>query len=502
MRRLVSAAQMKAADNYTINYYGIGSLVLMERAALACCDEISKIADEGAYILVVCGPGNNGADGYAVARILADRGFEVKTLPLYPPKSRECIRQAEICEKLGIPSYERDLPREKAGFLSEKFDICVDASFGIGLSREADPEIKDFLNAVNNSRLTRVAVDMPGFADADRGKLLGTAFKADLTVTFQFGKIGQYLYPAKEYCGKVVVRDVGIYAEDEFELNSFIFEKEDINACIKPLALRSNKGSCGKLLIAAGSYGMAGASVLCAKAALRTGCGLVKVLCPEENRQILQTKIPEAVLLVYRDEKEAIELLRDNLTWADALVIGPGLSTDQTAKAMVYHALENSEIPMVIDADALNIISKNPALLKKKKAKCVVTPHFGEMARLTGKTVEEISESVYDTAVEFSKENDIVCVLKDAATVTAYPEGRTFINTAGNPGMATAGSGDVLSGIMGAFYAKGVEEAEGLAVYVHSLAGDAAAKDVGEYSLMAGDIIRKIPTILNFKNQC
>jgi NAD(P)H-hydrate epimerase len=321
---------------------------------------------------------------------------------------------------------------------------------------------------------------------------LGTAFNADDTITFSYGKAGQYLWPGSDFSGNVHVMPMGITAASWLDKKPHIsvFDEEDLDLLPKRIP-HSNKGTYGRLLVIAGSVGMAGASVLCAQAAYRMGCGLVKVVTPEENRLILQTSVPEALLLPYRLKLGDGELI-EALNWADAVVIGPGIGTGITAQHILKVTLANCNVPIVADADALNLLSGNLSLLLTSHTKIIVTPHLGEMSRLTGKAVAEIQSDLLGTAAGFAKKYGVVCVLKDFHTATAEPQGEINLNLSGNPGMATAGSGDVLSGITGSLLAQGMDYkiAAGLGAYVHGLAGDKAKTACGERALLASDIIQ------------
>ena len=344
-----------------------------------------------------------------------------------------------------------------------------------------------------------MAVDIASGISADTGAVMGMAFVADLTVTFGFIKAGQLLYPGAEYTGELKVADIGIDEQSLYEIKPElkVLETSDLNRLPRRVN-RSNKGSYGKLLILAGSKQMAGAAVFAAKAAYRMGCGLVRVATVEENRIILQEQVPEAVLAVYNNGTDVVEFVETQLHWADAVVAGPGISQSDLSERMLYELLKRIQVPCLCDADALNLLSKHPDWWKLVQSHLVITPHLGEMARLTGRPITEIRDRLVQTAQEFAMEHQITVVLKDARTITAQPDGQSYINVSGNHGMATAGAGDVLSGVVGALLAQKLDMhlAAALGVFIHGLAGDAAAERVGHCAMMASDIVDGLMDVL------
>ena len=367
---------------------------------------------------------------------------------------------------------------------ANSYSLIIDALFGIGLSRKLDDELVHLMERLNQSSAHRLAVDIPSGVSADNGAVLGGAFKADDTVTFAYCKTGMVLFPGAEYCGNITVKDA--------------ITKEDLNF-LNNRAADSNKGTFGKVLLVAGSVNMAGAAVLAAKAAYRSGCGLVRIYTPEENRIILQTAVPEAVLTTYSAKKADTQQLIECLSWADVIILGPGIGKSDVAHSIVKTVLKNAAVPMVVDADALNIIAEQTEQLLRPHTELVLTPHLGEMSRLKQLAVSYIKENIEQVAEDFAREYNVICVLKDSRTVAAIPYGKTFINRNGNSGMATAGSGDVLSGIIGSLMAQGLsaEQAAPLGVYVHAAAADERSKTVSEHGLTAGEIINGLSDVLS-----
>lgn len=494
MKYILNSREMKQCDENTMQRRGMLSAVLMERAALATMQEIVKrYPDPATKVLVVCGSGNNGGDGVAVARLLYLKGYNVT---IYFAGNREKAteetkRQMFIAEQYGVEISD-EYPKDIVG-------VIVDALFGIGLSREVTGKYAEILQKMTEQDGYKVAVDIASGISADTGAVMGTAFVADLTVTFGFIKAGQLLYPGAEYTGELKVADIGIDEQSLYEIKPElkVLETSDLNRLPRRVN-RSNKGSYGKLLILAGSKQMAGAAVFAAKAAYRMGCGLVRVATVEENRIILQEQVPEAVLAVYNNGTDVVEFVETQLHWADAVVAGPGISQSDLSERMLYELLKRIQVPCLCDADALNLLSKHPDWWKLLQSPLVITPHLGEMARLTGRPITEIRDRLVQTAQEFAMEHQITVVLKDARTITAQPDGQSYINVSGNHGMATAGAGDVLSGVVGALLAQKLDMylAAALGVFIHGLAGDAAAERVGHCAMMASDIVDGLMDVL------
>ncbi len=499
MRYLVTGAQMKAIDQYTIRTIGIPSLVLMERAALSVEEAVKEEADKTKSILVFCGTGNNGADGIAAARMLYIDGYQV-TVVIAGDESRasdEFRVQKQIAMNLDMLIIDWE------DFLPGGCDVLIDAVFGVGLSRDVEGEYQSVLEMMNNIDSGAViAVDMPSGISSDTGAVMGIAVKADITVTFGYEKIGSVLYPGKDYCGRLIISDLG-YPKESLRAagdTAFTYGPEDM-ALIPDRPEYSNKGTFGKVLIAAGSADMSGAAYLCALAAYRMGAGLVKILTPASNRTILQQLIPEAILCSYETEGDIYErqmelepVVERECEWADVIVLGPGMGKSALSSYLIKQFLMDSYVPMVIDADGLNIISENPEFTQYFTENIIITPHLGEMSRLIYKDVSEIQSDLVGTASEYSLDHGIQCVLKDAATVVTGRDGQCYINDTGNSAMAKAGSGDVLSGTIAGLLALGLEpwDAAVLGVYLHGAAGDKVREKSGPHGLLAHELADEI----------
>lgn len=504
MKIIVDSTQMKQCDKNTIEYFGVPSLVLMERAALSVVEEMEHcymVSSSKKEILLVCGYGNNGGDGLAAARMLWQKGCFVTVV--MPPEAKrvspETKVQLSILEKYQIPVLHQ-IP-------DKPFGLVVDALFGIGLTRELTGIYREFVMKMNEMDAVKVAIDIPSGIHGDSGAVMGVGFYADLTVTFAFMKLGLLLFPGAQYAGRVIRKEIGIDSHSFLsELPQvFCLDRSDL-ASIPSRKVRSNKGSYGKVLTIAGGKNMAGAAFLSAKASYLTGTGLVKVLTPEENRIILQQLLPEAILETYEQTADNLEdfsiefsnNLKKCISWASVIVAGPGLGTKALVSDVIRTVLMNAAVPVILDADGLNSISAHPHWLLEAERTVIVTPHLGEMARLTGKDIKVIQNNLMETACEFAREYHVICVLKDARTITALPDGRVWVNTSGNNGMATAGAGDVLTGVIAGLVGQGMEPelAAPVGVYLHGAAGDVMAAEKGAYSLMAQDILEGIVHVL------
>lgn len=492
MEVVVTSKQMKACDLYTIREMGMPSMVLMERAALAVKEvlmtEYRQYLDK---ILFVCGSGNNGADAVAIARMmyLEHINADVYLVGNEKHNTEEMKRQIAIAKSFGTsfvnnPNWD-------------EYTTIVDGIFGVGLSRPVEGQYKEVICQINRSSGLVAAVDIPSGIDGSNGGVLGCAVKADVTVTFQFPKRGLLLYPGRAYAGKCYVKDVGIVVSPQCQVNMQHLLPEDLSSLPKRCPF-GNKGTFGKVLTVAGSTGMAGAAYLSALASFYTGAGMVKFYTTETNRIPLQSLLPEAMIACYNEKDEQFVSLEEHFSWADVVVLGPGLGRTEQAKKLFCQVLSKWRGPLVLDGDALYFLAKMPEMLKNRETPAIITPHLGEMARLTGHSVEELKAELSDAAKEFAFVHHCICVCKDAVTILADSAGTLSINTTGTHGMASAGSGDVLSGIIGGLLAQNTEayQAAKLGVLLHGLAGERAAKRKGNASMLAGDIAAALSEIL------
>lgn len=507
MKYAVTAAEMKTYDTDTIERIGIASEVLMERAALAVVEELNKTGCRMKRVLVVAGCGNNGGDGIAIGRMLLLQGIRTDIVLMGDLKkcTHETRHQLQILENLGFSTQSKSEDTE--------YDMIVDALFGIGLSREITGKYQELIEDINRRKEQGAfvcAVDIASGVCADTGRVLGCGIRADMTVTFAFAKKGQLFYPGKEYTGRLIVKDIGI-TERSFgdgKPKACYYEPEDVMKYLPARRRDGNKGTFGKVLLIAGSKEMSGACLLCGKAIFRMGAGMVKIISPECNRQLLQQMLPEAMLYTYRDEPER-EKVQESLSWADVVVAGPGLSKDSNAQLLMKYILNENKKPLVVDADGLNLIAEKEdigSLLKQRRDEpdgpVIFTPHPGELVRLCGVGMTQYKQKRMELIRSAATTYGAVIAGKDAVTVTTAPDREeAVINTSGTDGMATAGSGDVLAGVIAGLLAQGTESfvAASLGVYLHGLAGEAAAGVLGSRGMMAGDIADALGYVLKYR---
>lgn len=485
MQYLLDAEQMKSADSHTIQDLGVPSRTLMERAAAACADYIEEQKWPLTHVCIVCGSGNNGGDGFAIGSILKEKGCQVTAVFAGRMTSRteECI-------------YQMDQFEQRGGILltewqDNDYSIVIDALFGVGLNREITGHYLEILQHMNMSSGRKLAVDIPSGISATDGRVFGEAFQADATVTFQDRKLGLFLFPGALYTGKVCVTDIGIdsFAVKEQLDTAYALEMSDIAKLLPERPPYAHKGTFGKLLLIAGSSGMAGAAFLSACAAYRMGAGLVRIYTTEDNRSILQQLIPEAIITTYTEYDEAS--LLSVLEWADAVCIGSGLGRSDVADLIVNTVLKEINVPCLIDADGINILATHPEWKDRlAEGNYVLTPHLKELSRLTGRPVNEIQMHRREILEQTARTLDVTLVQKDARTFVGAKGRRMYVNLTGNAAMAKAGSGDVLAGIIGGLMVQGCDnyDAAVLGVYLHGLAGDIARNEMGCYSVLARDL--------------
>ena len=494
MQLWVNAAQMKAADQYTIQKLEVPSLELMEHAAQACVQVLEDEKVDLSHVCVVCGSGNNGGDGFAIARILQNNRYSVETFCVgnpehYTEETQEQMHRLQECG--GKITY--GMPQE------DSYSVIIDAVFGVGLSRKVEGRYRQVIEQMNRMRGTKFAVDIPSGLSATTGCILGCAFKADYTVTFQLKKIGLELSQGRTMAGRVIVPDIGISTDSICE-DQEIVRTAGKNIYRKMLPDRpedSNKGTYGRLLVIAGSKGMAGAAYLNAHAAYMTGAGLVRIYTSSDNREILQTLLPEAIITTYEEYNK--EELLSLLTWADSVCIGSGLGMSRLSEKILKTVIEYVKVPCLIDADGLNLLAENKNYLNQMaERRFVITPHMKEMSRLTGTPVEELKADRIQILKDFISRYRITCVLKDSRTLIASEEKGIRMNLTGNSAMAKAGSGDVLAGVISGWMVQGkeAEDAAELGTYIHGLSGDLAKFEKGVYSVMARDLIEYISKAL------
>ena len=466
-------------------------MVLMERAALEVVRCMEEEQLDFRKVLVVCGSGNNGGDGYAIARLLHLKGHDVTIFFAgnSQKRSKENAQQAKIAAHYEIPVI--------TNLDTEEYSVIIDALFGTGLKREITGHYREILCSVNQMTGEKVSVDLPSGIHDTTGAQMGIAFCADLTVAIAFPKRGLFLQEGNVCAGKILTGDIGISSETFSEGTvTFGYEKQDLFLGFPKRKKNSHKGSYGKVLMIAGSKGMSGAAYLSAKAAYAVGAGLVQIYTHEENRVILQQLLPEAIITTYDTfDSEQLEKL---IQWADLIGIGCGLGKSDTAERVMQYTLKRALVPCVVDADGINILSKHMEWIEVTNALIVLTPHMKEMSRMLQCSVKELIEQRMERLHAFVERYKVVCVLKDARTLVAKEHRNTYLNLSGNAAMAKAGSGDVLAGVIVGILAQRCEPYTSacLGVFLHGLAGDMARDKKGAYSVLASDLVAEISSVL------
>jgi len=534
--RLVTAQEMGAMDQKACKEYGIPSVVLMENAGLKVVDLISDQLDNMARrtIVIIAGKGNNGGDGFVVARHLYNQGAEVQVFLAAEAEEikGDALINLNIWRKMGQKVFlilkNNDINLFRLALM--KADLVVDALYGTGFIGSVRDQVISIIEAINASGKPVVAIDIPSGLEANTGRANGPCIIAKHTVTFALPKLGLVLPAAQKYVGVLHVADISIpaavtngstadkgkSANVAKKENSDSVANEDVGDfryLITEQMVREwwprrtgdeHKGNFGRVLVIAGSRGMSGAAVMAAQAAARSGAGLVTLGVPAGIHDIVETKLTEVMTFPLSQTKrgtlsiDALEEIINRLGNSDVLALGPGLGIDEDTAELVKEIMLNLKIPCVLDADGLNVLAGKAELFKTVKTDLVLTPHPGEMSRLTGRTTEQIQYDRLGVTVTKAASWGAVVVLKGAGTVVAGPDNTLFINNTGNPGMAAGGSGDVLTGIIAGFLAQGMPALHAAAsgVYLHGLAGDAAAREKGMAGLLAGDLLEHLPAVL------
>jgi NAD(P)H-hydrate epimerase len=503
---------MREIDRKTIEEIGIPGPVLMENAGIRITGAILKrfprITEEN--VVIVAGKGNNGGDGFVVARHLFNLGARPNVLLLASKQELkgDAALNLGIAEKIGVEIAEVKKIEEwkKHRIVLFHASVIVDAIFGTGLLKPAEGLYATAIEDINKAQGFKVAVDIPSGLSSDTHLLIGPAVKADLTVALAAPKIGHVLPPAEEYVGELVISDISIppflFEDESFKLE--VIEKKDALPYIQKRKRDSHKGTYGHLFVLAGSLGKTGAAVMAAKAALRMGAGLVTVGTPQSCLPVIGRSMMELMTEALPETPQktiseaALPMVLDLLKGKDAVLIGPGISAHPSTAKLVVSLMPKIKVPAVIDADGLNILAENPAALKSFSCPAVLTPHPGEFARLIRRSNKDVLDNRLALAAEFADKYKVFLVLKGYRTLVATPQGKIFINPTGNPGMATGGSGDVLSGMIASLIIqeKNILGATAAAVYLHGLSGDIGAKRIGERPLIAGDLIKYLPQAL------
>ena len=508
--KLVTGEEMRRLDGLASSRYGIAGLILMENAGLKVAEAAQGLSGRRGSCLILAGKGNNGGDGFVAARHLLNAGLEVKTFLLAPREEIRGDAAANLAtlEKMGAKVYplleEKDLQRLNLALLSS--DLVVDAIFGTGFKGGARGIPARTIEILNEAAKPVLAVDLPSGLEADSGRVMGPCVRATLTLTMGLPKPGLYLYPGAVYAGEVKVADISFPQAllKGGELRRELLEQHLVAGLLPRRQPWGHKGDYGHLLVVAGSLGMGGAAALAARGGLRAGAGLVTAAVPRSVQQAVAAAAPEVMVRPLPETgegslgAEALETLTELAGTCRSVALGPGLSRHSDTALLVHALLPLLKVPVVVDADGLNALAGGMDTLKETKAPLVLTPHPGEMAGLLKTTVAAVQDNRLGAAEEAAKRWGAVVALKGAATIVAAPDGHTYINPTGNPGLATAGTGDVLAGLIGGLLAQGLPplEAAGAAVFLHGEAGDLAARELGQRGLVAGDLLTFLPKVL------
>lgn len=507
--KIITGENMRKLDRKVINECKINSLTLMENAGKSVTDFLLEHFPDlkKKRICILCGRGNNGGDGFVVARLLNKRKVKVKIFLIANKHDIEGDARTNlnrlVKDKMQLSEVSEIKKFEGVKKELSSYDIIVDALLGTGFKGVVSGLFAEVINYVNSLNAVVVSIDLPSGLNVDDGQVIGPCIKADYTVTLGLIKVGLVVYPGANYCGKVLVKDIGIPEKlvnaEKTPLNFIV--KEEITSMFPERAEDVNKGTVGKVVVVGGSVGLTGALYMAGLSALRSGCGLVTLAFSQSLYNIIACKSTELIskplpensnkALGAKAEEDIIRLCETH----DALALGPGLGRDKETARLVKNLINRVKIPVVLDADGLNLISDNVDILKNKKASFVLTPHPGEMSRLTRMNLEDVQKNRIEVASKFAKKYNVILVLKGARTVVADPSGEIFINSTGNSGLASAGTGDVLTGMIASFLARGGTALNSaiIGVFLHGLAGDLAKDDKGECGMIAGDVIDNIP---------
>ncbi len=496
--KIFTQPQIKALDEYTISHEPIKSIDLMERAAKAVALAIAEEWSTNTQIVVFAGPGNNGGDALAVARILAAKSYAV-TVYLFNVEghlSEDCEKNAHRATDCG---YLKQFIEVKKNFDPPHLDentLIVDGLFGIGLDRPLTGGFASLVQYINQSRAKVASIDIPSgmMPDSNEGNIRSNIVQADVTYTFGQKKLAFFLADNQPYLGRIRVLDIGLSKEfvQKTEADYRVVEPEELKKLLRPRSDFANKGMMGHALIIAGSFGMAGAAILATKACLRSGVGKVTVQVPQRNYAIMQIAVPEAIVEIDHDEFHYSDVVTGSQF--DAIGIGPGMGQSEDSAIAMMAQVRRATVPVVLDADALNILSNHGTWLQQLPKNIVMTPHPGELDRLCGGRGQDDSGRLYN-AIDLAQDLQAYVLLKGHYSALCLPSGKVIFNCSGNSGMATAGSGDVLTGIITALLARGYNQAEAclLGMYLHGRAGDLAAAELGRESLISSDLITYLP---------
>ncbi|MCP4633861.1 MAG: NAD(P)H-hydrate dehydratase [candidate division Zixibacteria bacterium] len=507
---LLTAEQMQSIDRRAIDGKGIPSLDLMENAGSAVAEEIMEAFSDFAElsVIVVCGKGNNGGDGFVTAHHLEEAGIGVRCFITADPKDLKGDAKVNYNRAIGVGIQVTTVNSIGEFEIPVMTDVIVDALFGTGFRGDIQGIAAEIVNEINTAGVPVISVDCPSGLNTTTGEISDPCILADYTVTLARPKIGLYLYPGRDFTGDVSIVDIGIpnSAVDSEKCNNFLITSNYVFENLPDRPSFGYKGTFGKLYVLAGSLGMTGAAALTSESALVSGCGMVKLGCPSSLNDILEIKLTEVMTHPLPEVRKQRcfalrglgEIRRDIKKWADAVAVGPGIGTHYETKELIRRLIPTIEVPMVIDADGLNNLTGCDEIIRNIKSPCVLTPHAGELSNLIGQPIKEIMSDRFKTLRESAKLLDKVIILKGSPMLIGNPSGDVHLCPTGNSGMGTAGTGDVLTGIIGSLFAQGMEPfpAAICGTYILGAAGNLALDISGNRGMIAGDIRDNIPDVL------
>jgi len=502
--KLVTTEQMRSLDRAAIDDYGIPGVVLMENAGRAVAGAAAQMLDGSGRVVVVCGRGNNGGDGFVAARHLSNRSVEVEIYLLAATEdlAGDAATNCHIAEQMDLPIFENPDQASLEAAISSA-DLIIDAILGTGISGEVRGAAREAIEAINQSPAQVLAVDVPSGISGDTGQVMGVAVWADRTLTFGLPKIGHYCYPGRDHCGEIELVDISLPAAliEATDLPTNLATASDVATMLPPRWADMHKGEAGRLLIVAGSPGMTGAAAMAGLAAVRSGAGLVTVGIPASLNDILEVKCTEVMTLPLPETApgslapDAMDEILEFADGCDAVALGPGLSQVPETAELARELIERISAPLVVDADGLNACAGATEPLQNRKTPTIITPHPGELSRITGQSIADIQQDRVTAARQTAHDLQCVVVLKGAGTIIANPSGEVWVNPTGNAGMASGGVGDVLTGVIGGLLAGNGDAMKAAisAVYCHGLAGDLAEEYCGQRALIASDLLVQLP---------
>ncbi len=502
---VLTAEQMRIVETKSVEL-GMNWLRLMENAGSAAAHIIKEsYLLDGKKVVIVCGKGNNGGDGYVIARKLTETNAQLRVISVGTPSTPSANEMLSKAYALNIRPIDFESYQQLCCQYIMSADLIIDAVFGIGFKGEPEGSYKNVIDAMNNSPAEKVAIDVPSGMSSDSGNVSGTLVTADMTVTFGAYKPCHLFYPSAGLCGKVVVASIGIpdSAYNSVDPEIHVVKDSDVAAALPVRKINAHKGDCGTAGLLCGTKGFAGAAVIAGRACVKSGAGIVNMIIPDDIYNIVGSSLPEAVCTVLDrvdlcDVRDDItERVINTLDTCTAGLIGCGLGQSNQAKHTVHEVMKNCSIPLVLDADGINILSDSIEYIRQYTNDVVITPHPKEASRLLKMSVEDIQRDRLAAAKRLAEQTDAVAVLKGAKTVIALPDGSAYLVTDGNPGMATAGTGDMLAGIITAFMAQGMSAADSAVcgVKIHAMAGDIAVQDTSMLSLTPTDMINTLSTV-------